>query len=127
MPKDNRLNGFASIARANAMAQLNGLRNNEKLQHAIHIREASRILGVPAKQLEEEMLAGGDIHINEGLGTIGLFVLAAAVLISAALLAGAWLYLSDRRPQPAAPAPAATAQPTPAQTLIDVEVIKGPR
>jgi len=90
----DRLNG---IAHADQIAAVNAQYQNEKIQRAIRTRTMAKILGLPPEEVSEEMLAGGNITINQpGPNRTGIWIFA-SVLLLVVVAAGLWL-ASGRSP-----------------------------
>lgn len=107
-------NPFSGLSAANMAAQLGALRDNSRIQQALQMRAASRVLGVPPHELapeDDDMLAGGNIVVHRGPG--GAFWVACALVLGAGLLGGAWL-LSGGRQQLAGPVLVGPTTPRPA-------------
>jgi hypothetical protein len=82
------------------MAQLAAIRRNERLQDAINVRTAARIYGVVSPDRDEEMLAGGNITVNQPQPSndVSLVLLAImGVLLILAVAFGVWAW-SQRQP-----------------------------
>lgn len=96
-----KANPFNGIAAAGLVSGVDAIHRNVRLQRAIQIREMAKVLGIPPAKLEEEMLAGGNITVNER-GALGPWIFATVlVLASLGVLGGwAWWWGVPHRPSP---------------------------
>lgn len=102
---------FEGIAKVNALAGLDALKRQARLKQAMELRQIAATLGMPPDQLEQEMMAGGNITVNEGRGNIGPWILGSVLLVL--LFVGLLLWSGSHGSQPPSVTPAKSpAQPT---------------
>lgn len=103
-------NPFVGIASANTVAGLGILNRQARLKQAAELRQISKVLGMPPTELEDEMLAGGDITINHGSGVWPWVVAGLCILLLAGGV-GVWLLGASPKGPVSNPTPPATPQP----------------
>ena len=113
---------FAGLGAANTAAQLHELWKNQKTVRALQRRQQAKLLGIPSLEIDDDMLAGGDIIINPAkpisIAAWLIVGLLSSVLAALLFVGGLW-WLSKLPPT--------TAKPNgKTNDYINVEVIPGP-
>ena len=89
--RDN--NGLNGPARASMVQNLGRVNRQQRVAEALQLRQMTKILGMPPKlDLDDEMIAGGDIRINRGGPAPWLF--ATVAIVTLAILA--WLFFGPK-------------------------------
>ncbi len=102
------------MARLNLLMGLDHLNKHAKLKRALETRQLARILGMPAVGEDDELLAGGDIKINQGRGNPWPWL---AAIVAMLLAFGVWYLMSRPPPQ--------TETLTPGASKIGISVTPG--
>jgi hypothetical protein len=104
-----KLNG---VGRAAMMQNLGRVNRNQKIHDALATRQMCKILTTPDLQLDDEMIAGGDIHVGTGSNT-GFWIFMSVLVMVVGLLAAAGVWMSNQQKllQPPTPPPPPAAKP----------------